>query len=649
MLLVALLLSLPAGPASSTSSPPPPPPTPLVELAGCGAARGLLMTSRGGRPFAAFLGLPYAKPPIGPLRFKAPVPAEPWQGERDATVEAPMCTQKNYFLEQPVVVGQEDCLYLNVYTPRLPSSEQVQPLLPVLVYIHGGGWFSGSSSPQLVGPQLLMDRDIVVVTLNYRLGPLGFLSTGDAAAPGNYALKDQVLALRWLRRHAPAFGGDPRAVTVSGQSAGAASAHLLLLSPVSAGLFQRVIAQSGSALDAWALPEREPGRQARRHAALVNCSRGSSTELVACLRGVDHRLLVDTTDSLKFWSVDPLTFYRPVIDPPNIPMDEVFLPKDPIEILRHAIEDYAEGRPPHHFTTIPLMMGVVRDEGILRAVPILNSAQLLEDLNTRIDELMPQLLELNRSIPLEITNREEQLNDVYRSISSQFFPSQPLSLNDSTRFIDLYSDRGFFHGLEKTAVYHRLAGHIHLFIYSFEYQGSQSYTPIFAKTNIRYGVCHCDDLLYLFSTRALFPSLSNDSFDWNVVNAMTHLWTQFAAFGHPAPLQPSVLHNLQSPHQYEICWQDVADIVWPQAGLGGDCASGDSADVPFLQISGNGIYAESQHLQFCSRQTFGHGRLAFWNSLPLVENSISKPDYKELAPHLVLLLSTDNILPGYWF
>ncbi|XP_049814167.1 juvenile hormone esterase-like isoform X3 [Schistocerca nitens] len=587
MLLVALLLSLPAGPASSTSSPPPPPPAPLVDLAGCGAARGLLMTSRGGRPFAAFLGLPYAKPPIGPLRFKAPVPAEPWQGVRDATVEAPMCTQKNYFLEQPVVAGQEDCLYLNVYTPRLPSSEQVQPLLPVLVYIHGGGWFSGSSSPQLVGPQLLMDRDIVLVTLNYRLGPLG--------------------------------------------------------------LFQRVIAQSGSALDAWALPVREPGRQARRHAALVNCTRSSSAELVACLRGVDHRLLVDTTESLKFWSVDPLTFYRPVIDPPNIPMDEVFLPKDPIEILRDAIEDYAEGRPPHHFTTIPLMMGVVRDEGIFRAVPILNSAQLLEDLNTRIDELMPQLLELNRSIPLEITNREEQLNDVYRSIRSQFFPSQPLSLNDSTRFINLYSDRGFFHGLERTAVYHRLAGHINLFIYSFEYQGSQSYTPIFAKTNIRYGVCHCDDLLYLFSTPALFPPLSNDSFDWNVINAMTHLWTQFAAFGHPAPLQPSVLHSLQSPHQYEICWQDVADIVWPQAGLGGDCASGDSADVPFLQISGNGIYAESQHLQFCSRQSFGHGRLAFWNSLPLVENSISKPDYKEQAPHLVLLLSTDNILPGYWF
>jgi len=197
-----------------------------------------------------FRGIPYAKPPVGPLRFRAPEPAPAWKGVREAVAFGPSAPQNPMMLPLPgmdVGAMDEDCLYLNVYTPAPDGGRR-----PVLVWIHGGGFVIGSGSQSIYdGSRLARRGDVVVVTINYRLGPLGFLHLADLCpglegAAGNCGIRDQVLALEWVRDHIEAFGGDPGNVTIFGESAGGMSVGTLLGTPSARGLFQRAIAQSGA-------------------------------------------------------------------------------------------------------------------------------------------------------------------------------------------------------------------------------------------------------------------------------------------------------------------------------------------------------------------------------------------------------------------
>ena len=201
-----------------------------------------------------FRGIPFAKPPVGDLRFRAPQEIAPWQGVRDATRFASRAMQvPNEALEallgrpedQPPL--DEDCLYLNVWTPGLDDKRR-----PVMVWIHGGGFTIGAGSEPIYDGSALASRDAVVVTINYRLGPLGFLCVpGFSDAPGepctNFGILDQIAALRWVQSEIAAFGGDPANVTIFGESAGAMSVGTLMGSPLAGGLFQKAILQSGAA------------------------------------------------------------------------------------------------------------------------------------------------------------------------------------------------------------------------------------------------------------------------------------------------------------------------------------------------------------------------------------------------------------------
>uniref|UniRef100_A0A3P8RHZ3 Carboxylic ester hydrolase n=1 Tax=Astatotilapia calliptera TaxID=8154 RepID=A0A3P8RHZ3_ASTCA len=202
----------------------------------------------------AYLGVPFAKPPLGPsLRLAPPQPVGGWEGVRDATKQPPMCIQsKETVLDLVDKLGtalveipdiSEDCLYLNIYAP---ANRAKNAKLPVMVWIHGGGFALGSASTY-DGSALAAYQDVVVVLIQYRLGLLGFLSTGDEHISGNFGLLDQVEALKWIQQHIHNFGGDPGLVTIFGESAGGVSVSLLLLSPLSDGLFHRAIAESGTA------------------------------------------------------------------------------------------------------------------------------------------------------------------------------------------------------------------------------------------------------------------------------------------------------------------------------------------------------------------------------------------------------------------
>jgi para-nitrobenzyl esterase len=195
-----------------------------------------------------YKGVPYAAPPLGELRWREPQPVRPWKGVRKATAFAPACMQTGVSMpgETPPVVS-EDCLYLNIWAPARRADKR----LPVLVWIHGGGYTNGSAAMPLYSGDRLARKGVVVVTIAYRLGPLGFLAhpelTGESAhhSSGNYGLMDQIAALKWVHKNIAAFGGDPKRVTIAGQSSGSISVSILMASPVAKGLFQRAIGESG--------------------------------------------------------------------------------------------------------------------------------------------------------------------------------------------------------------------------------------------------------------------------------------------------------------------------------------------------------------------------------------------------------------------
>ena len=229
----------------------------FAQLAHVTVSDGALSGKTGGE-VAAFLGVPFAAPPTGDDRWKPPRPAAKWEGERQADQFAASCQQAvtpdgfGPWTREYVVQGRvsEDCLYLNVWTPAKTSGDR----LPVLFWIYGGGFTSGSGSVPIYDGAALAAKGIIVVNVNYRVGVYGFLAHPELTAEspvhasGNYGLLDQLAALRWVRVNIAAFGGDPTKVTIAGQSAGAAAVHHLIASPLAAGLFARAMAESGSGM-----------------------------------------------------------------------------------------------------------------------------------------------------------------------------------------------------------------------------------------------------------------------------------------------------------------------------------------------------------------------------------------------------------------
>lgn len=283
----------------------------------------------------SFRGIPYAAPPVGDLRWKAPVRPHAWEGLRDATAfghYAPQPSHEHF----KIMFGaeraspDEDCLHLNVWTPALPGDD-----CPVMVWIHGGGFRTGSSSDAFLDGTKLAALGVVVVTFNYRLGILGFFAHPDLtslgeAAVGNFGILDQICALRWVQRNIRAFGGNPDNVTIFGESAGAKSVNYLVASPLAKGLFHKAIAQSGSACEAMPTIDR-----AKESGEAFARSVGYSLEELRAL----------PTDTLINISSEP----RPVVTVDG-------------HVLSEQVITALSGRR-HH--AVPLLLGFNADEGAI--------------------------------------------------------------------------------------------------------------------------------------------------------------------------------------------------------------------------------------------------------------------------------------------
>uniref|UniRef100_A0A182WL95 Carboxylesterase type B domain-containing protein n=1 Tax=Anopheles minimus TaxID=112268 RepID=A0A182WL95_9DIPT len=492
-----------------------------------GCLVGTYMPGMAGEQFEAFLGIPFAKPPVGELRFADPIPNEPWTDQLyNASFERSMCLQRNDLLPNPPVTGSEDCLYLNVYRPKECSEPTGSaPSLPVIVYIHGGGFFSGTASPLLVGPEYIMDtKRAIFVSIQYRLGVLGFLSTGDASAPGNFGLKDQTLALQWVKRNIASFGGNDQLITIVGQSAGATSVHMHLISPLSRGLFHRAIMMSGNSLVPWNIPTKDPLALARSTAEVVNVMGAdnlSSKSLIAALREIPGEQLVGSTSKLKRWSVDPLTLFRPVVESKNSP--NAFLIEEPKESWLNG-----------NYQQIPYMAGFLPNEGAVRALAIFKNEELFNDLRNNFSTILPILLERPPSKSLIEDIRVRFLNDTT--------DEEPIRPDNLQAFVNLYSEAAFIYPVELGVKQYITAADTDLApasVYKFSYKGRYSYSVIYAAGDPSdYGVVHCDDLNYLFRQPAIFPDYPPGSPELKMVDTFVNFFIDFAMTGRATQLAP---------------------------------------------------------------------------------------------------------------
>ncbi|XP_033842275.2 neuroligin-4, X-linked-like [Periophthalmus magnuspinnatus] len=491
-------------------------------------------------PVVQYLGVPYARPPIGERRFQPPEPALPWPGIRNATQFAPVCPQSldernmltdmmpswltaNLNIADTYLTQQsEDCLYLNIYVPTEEDIHEEGGQRPVMVYVHGASYTDGTGN-MMDGSVLASYGNVIVITLNYRLGVLGFLSTGDQAAKGNYGLLDQIQALRWVKENIAAFGGDPNRVTVFGSGAGASCVSLLTLSHYSEDLFQRAIIQSGSALASWAV-NYQPYKYTRQLGEKVGCVLEDSSALVECLRGRSYRELVEQNIVPAKYH----TAFAPVIDGDVIPDDP--------QILMEQGE----------FLNYDVMLGVNQGEGVKFVEGIVDSEDGVsaEDFDFSVSDFVDSLY----GYPEGRDTLRESIRFMYTDWADRD--------NTETRrktLVALFTDHQWVAPAVATADLHAQYGSPTYF-YSFYHHCQSDATPPWADS------AHGDEVPYVFGVPMVGPTdLFNCNFSKNDVMlsavVMTY-WTNFAKTGdpnQPVPQDTKFIHT--KPNRFEeVAW-----------------------------------------------------------------------------------------------
>ncbi|XP_044125244.1 fatty acyl-CoA hydrolase precursor, medium chain-like [Bufo gargarizans] len=447
-----------------------------------------------------FYGVPFAKPPVGPLRFANPEPPEPWSSVRDASKYAPMCLQLELVTNESKAGDQsslqmppmsEDCLYMNVYTP---ADRHKKSKLPVMCYIHGGAMVLGTASTY-DGSALSAYENVVVVSIQYRLGMPGFFSTGDKKFPGNYGFRDQVAALQWVQENIADFGGDPKSVTIFGESAGAMCVSAILLSPLAKGLFHRAIAESGSVT--------KPGFIVSSPKELVPYQ-----ELVADISGCD---LASLANCLKKKSEEEFLAITQTMGVTAFPgsVDGVFLPKPVKEMMANK-----EGN------KVPFLIGINNQEFGWALLQLLNITGITEGMTreTMIQKVQEAIPVLSPDVIPFIV--EEYIGDI----------TDPLKIRD--RFLDLCGDQKFVIPALEIAKYYRDLG---LPVYFYEFQHPPSYKarerPSFVKCD------HGDEIFFVFGG----AFLRNGTFfagpatleEEVLTKKVMKYWTNFARTGNP--------------------------------------------------------------------------------------------------------------------
>ncbi|XP_036043562.1 liver carboxylesterase 1-like [Onychomys torridus] len=463
------------------------------------------------QPVAVFLGVPFAKPPLGSLRFAPPQPAEPWSFVKNATSYPPMCSQdavlgkmlSDLFTnrkESIPLTFSEDCLYLNIYTPADLTKNSS---LPVMVWIHGGSLVVGGASTY-DGLALSAHGNVIVVVIQYRLGIWGFFSTGDEHSPGNWGHLDQVAALRWVQDNIANFGGNPGSVTIFGESAGGESVSVLVLSPLAKNLFHRAISESGVALTP-GMVRKDVKPVAEQVAIAAGCKTTTSAVMVNCLRQKTEDELLETTQKLKLFKVNLLEDLRK--NCPFLPtaIDGVVLPKAPEKILAEK-----------NFNTVPYLVGINKQEfGWL--LPLIMGYPLSAG---KLDQKTATSL-LRKSSPY--LNVPE---DVIPAAIKKYLGGAEDPVKNKDLFVDLIGDVLFAVPSVIVARHHRDAG-APVYMYEFQYHPSFS-------SDLKPGMVmgdHGDELFSVFG--APFTKGGASGEEINISKMVMKFWGNFAWNGNP--------------------------------------------------------------------------------------------------------------------
>lgn len=466
-----------------------------------GVNKKLGLLGIGGRSVDIFKGIPFAAPP---KVLENPQRHPGWQGTLKAKDFKQRCLQVT--VTQENTRGSEDCLYLNIWVPQ--GQKEVSQNLPVMIWIYGGAFLFGSGQGvnffgnyQYDGEEIAMRGNVIVVTFNYRNGPLGFLSTGDAHLPGNYALRDQHMAIAWVKRNIVAFGGDPDNITIFGESGGSVSVSLQTLSPYNKGLIRRAISESGVALSPFAI-QKKPLSWAKKIAKKVGCPQDDTARMVKCLKVTDPRALTLAYKIPILGLEYPFLNYlglRPVVDGD-------FIPDDPINLFANAADiDYIAGTnnmDGHLFASID--------------VPAINVALLTvtgEDFYKVVSQIT-------------YTKGPRGANATFDFYTASWAQDSSQE-NKKKTVVHFETDAGFLMPTKMTLAQHRAsAKSARTYTYLFSHPVRIPFLPHWV------GADHTTDLQYVFGIPFTNPLIYRPQ-DRTVSQYMIAYWTNFARTGDP--------------------------------------------------------------------------------------------------------------------
>ncbi|XP_046750656.1 esterase E4-like [Diprion similis] len=478
-----------------------------------GRLRGINMVTNLGRIFSGFIGIPYAEPPVGDLRFKQAVPAGPWNGTLDADHMPNHC-----YHEVPEILGDEDCLYLNVYTPQIPKSRRSK-LLPVMVFIFGGQYRFGTSTPDRWSPEFLLNKDVVLVAPNYRFGILGLLSTGDEVSPGNNLIKDIAEALRWIQKYIKYFGGDPSQVTVFGGSSGAVCTHILSASPLTKGLFHQYMTHSGVGTSSFnPEPSSVAASRTIKLGEHLGCPTESSIVLVDCLRTFNGSYIYHTEELFIDANSSSRIVWYPVIEPD---VEGALITDTPANIMTNGKKN-----------DLPWVALVTRDEGIVETARYYDRPDLFQEFLDNVDARLIDFLKYD-TWSADVDAQTAALKSRYLN---DLTADRTLLIRNLT---DLMTDGEFIY-----PIYNEVKQYVNnpaykspAYFCTFDYRGTLSYSYSFSDNNTEnWGAAHGDELLYLLpGPKEMFgpPGSEYSETDMKVADAMVELWSSFATTGIP--------------------------------------------------------------------------------------------------------------------